>query len=114
MADTHDAENELWYLYLRRYRDIDAYVASPNSSMDGLKFHACLAKHIETRPRSFAEHEGQDPVAQALLDQVERDGLFKSCFPKEGSRFKFSPDAPGCNGRIEVVSTRGPEDVPCD
>lgn len=114
MANTHDAENELWYLYHRRYRNIDAYVASPNSSVDRLKFHTCLVKHIEARPKSFAEYGGQDPVARALLDQVGNNGLFKSCFPDDGGRFRFSPDAPGCDGRIEVVSTREPLAAPCD
>ncbi|MFG3452559.1 phospholipase effector Tle1 domain-containing protein [Stutzerimonas stutzeri] len=117
-ACTHDAEAELPYgaLYKRQYRDIFAYAASGESSSALIKFHACLIKHIETRPRTIAEFGGGDPEAQSLLRRMSTQDYFNDCFEfsdgkygwrrKESCVVKVTGSCPTGESRIEDCNDR--------
>ncbi len=91
-ACTHDAEGEFPYglLYKRRYRNVFGYASDKKrSSSPILKFHACLIKHIETRPRGGAEFGGSDPLAQRLLQQTSTRKHLSDCFDTTKGKYEW-------------------------
>ncbi len=99
-ACTHDAEVDFPYnlLYKRRYRNVFRYAndkvkenkeTKEISSSPKVKFHACLIKHIEVRPRGGAEYAGSDPLAQDVLQQTLTWTNFDNCFESANGKYKW-------------------------
>lgn len=97
MACTHDPEGAGVFniLYKRQYRAIDEYANSAESSSEKIKFHACLIKHIEVRPRGSAEYAGSDPLAKRVLDKAGSGARFRTCFEERNGSWSWKSKT-GC------------------